>query len=216
MTDCSNAEIRDQLPDYVNDTLSPSDAAIVESHLASCADCSDEIAILRAAVAVRPRVAAIDVAKIVASLPRVVGMADASIRAISSAPSVVRKSGGFRQWRAVAAVAVIAVGGMSVEVARHTAVPPGIAAVHRDTVVPVAMPTIVAAKPADVSAETSSTPAHAVNAVKNVALSVGELSDFSDDEIEKVMARLDKWDGATSAYPLPGVPLFPGSSGGMR
>ena len=218
MTDCTNAEIRDLLPDYVNDTLSASVAAIVESHVATCADCTQEVELLRTAVAVRPRAISLDVAKIVASLPKSAYDADPNIRAISSARSVSARTNKFGQWRGVAAaIAVMAVGVTSLVVARHASTP-RVVAVERGR--PVALPDspqVVASIPESVTVPVESASAlRPTSSAKENALSVGELSDYSDDEIEAVMKRLEKWDGATAADPPPGVPLLPRNTGGVK
>jgi anti-sigma factor RsiW len=60
--------MRDRLPEYVLGALSASERAEVEAHVERCADCADEVALIRAAdrAFVAPRV---DVAAIVAALP---------------------------------------------------------------------------------------------------------------------------------------------------
>ena len=45
-----------------------------------------------------------------------------------------------------------------------------------------------------------------------ISLSVGDPSDYTDEELEAMMARLDKWDGSASADPLPTVPILPPGS----
>ena len=211
MTDCSNAEMRDRLPDYVNELLSLADAAVVESHIESCDECSDEVALLRAVLAERPRAANINVAAIVTSLPRS-HVADRSVRSISSAPSVVGKTS-FRSWRSIAAVAILAVGGAATLVAKNGATNSVAVTSRPESTYVATTPVGTAVKP--VSPETASAKLPVSNA-KKAALSVGELSDYSDAEIEAVMARLEKWDGAASADPMPGVPLIPASSRGVR
>lgn len=47
MTDCPRGEVRDLLPDLLHDSLDADRRAAVESHVASCAACSDELALLR-------------------------------------------------------------------------------------------------------------------------------------------------------------------------
>ncbi len=45
-------------------------------------------------------------------------------------------------------------------------------------------------------------------------VSVGDLSDYTDAELQRMLDRLDKWDGATSGDVLPTMPIVPvGSSG---
>ena len=48
MSDCPNDEIRDLLPDLLRDDFAAAERARVEAHLATCVDCTDEVALLRA------------------------------------------------------------------------------------------------------------------------------------------------------------------------
>lgn len=69
MRDCSNGEVRDRLPELMHNRLAGEMLVVVRAHVAECADCRAELALLeqlRSAVAV-PR---LDSARIVASLPR--------------------------------------------------------------------------------------------------------------------------------------------------
>jgi len=68
MRDCANVAMRDLLPDLLHDRLPAALRAEVTAHVAGCADCRAELAILRSVVAmsVVPRV---DAARIAAALP---------------------------------------------------------------------------------------------------------------------------------------------------
>lgn len=107
MSDCLNVEIRELLPDYLSGTLSASRRAEVESHVATCSDCADELAMLRlvreAYAAATP---AVNVGAIVAALPR---------KASRPAMRSWRHSQAFQ---IAAAVSFIALGGISLAVAR--------------------------------------------------------------------------------------------------
>ena len=71
MNDCPNAEIRDQLPDLLHDRLSSSTRAGVMAHVATCADCRDELELLRGVhEALAARAPQVDVDAIVRALPR--------------------------------------------------------------------------------------------------------------------------------------------------
>lgn len=107
MTDCPNVEMRELLPDYLDGSLSASRRAEVDSHIASCDDCAEELALLRL---VRQAYAetspAVNVAGIVAALPR---------KAVRPVRRPWRTSQAFQ---IAAAVSFIAVGGISLTVAR--------------------------------------------------------------------------------------------------
>lgn len=109
MSDCPNVEIRELLPDYLSGTLSASRRAEVASHVASCSDCADEMAMLRlvreAWTAATP---AVDVGAIVAALPR----------PRKASRPVVRSWRSSQAFQIAAVVSFIAVGGISLAVAR--------------------------------------------------------------------------------------------------
>ena len=69
MTDCPNGDVRDALPDYLNERLGPSRRREVESHLAGCPACREELSLLRALRATVRRAPAVDIAAIAASIP---------------------------------------------------------------------------------------------------------------------------------------------------
>lgn len=106
MSDCLNVEIRELLPEYLSGALSAARRAEVDAHLASCQDCADELAVLRLVREAYAEVPAVNVGAIVAALPRK-----------ASRPAV-------RSWRRnhalqiAAAISFIALGGMSLAVAR--------------------------------------------------------------------------------------------------
>src|SRR5688500_5913245 len=104
MNDCPNAEIRDQLCDVVHRTMPDADCKRVEDHIATCAECTAEIGLLRRARAALTRGGpSVNSSAIVAALPR---------------PHVARPRS-FAAWRIAASIAVIAVGAASISIARR-------------------------------------------------------------------------------------------------
>ncbi len=71
MNDCPNAVIRDQLPDLLHERLDARARAAVMAHVDVCADCRDELELLRGVhrtlIASTP---AVDIARIVSALPK--------------------------------------------------------------------------------------------------------------------------------------------------
>ena len=107
MTDCPNVEIRELLPDYLSGTLSAHRRSEVEAHLAGCEDCADELELLRLVREAYTEAApAVNVNAIVSALPR---------RASRPAVRSWRRSHAFQ---IAAAVSFIALGGISLAVAR--------------------------------------------------------------------------------------------------
>ena len=106
MTDCLNVEIRELLPEYLNGTLSAFRRAEVEAHLAACTDCAAELTVLRLVREAYAEAPAVDVKAIVAALPR------------KSARPVMRSWRRSQAFQIAAAVSFIALGGISLAVAR--------------------------------------------------------------------------------------------------
>jgi anti-sigma factor RsiW len=106
MTDCPNVEMRELLPEYLNGRLSASHRAEVEGHLRGCADCTAELETIRLVREIYEPAPAIDVARIVSALP--------SRQTMRPQRSWVRR----HVVQMAAAVSFVALGGMSLAVAR--------------------------------------------------------------------------------------------------
>ena len=100
MTDCPNAEVRDLLPGLAAGSLAPPERARVEAHLAACAECRAELALLEAIRRTFARPVAVDVERIAAALPAPVAARPRRFRAA--------------RWPIAAAVSVFAVGAASI------------------------------------------------------------------------------------------------------
>ena len=103
MTDCPNGEVRDALPDYLNDRLDTTRRREVESHLAGCDACREELSLLRALRTSMRRAPSVNVEAIAAAIPAY------------RAP--VRR-GWSTGWRVAAAVVALAAGGTSIALLR--------------------------------------------------------------------------------------------------
>ncbi len=174
MNDCRNAEIRDQLPDLLHDRLTAGDRVAVLAHVDGCAECRDELALLRgvhqALVFATPRV---NTLRILSALPKPGVSADAPM--IHPRPARSR----WADWRIAAAITVIAVGGGSFSLlsrSRATEPAPPVTAVVPPT--PIA-DTQVAAAP-----ETASTPSRALARTDPVA-DVRDVDLPVDDDISE-------------------------------
>lgn len=105
MTDCPNAEVRDLLPELAAGSLAPPERARVEAHLAACAECRAELALLEAIRRTFARPVAVDVERIAAALPAPVAARPRRFRAA--------------RWPIAAAVSVFAVGAASIWAVRQ-------------------------------------------------------------------------------------------------
>src|SRR6478672_7741100 len=108
MSDCSNAEVRDLLPDLMHDRLAAHTRARVVAHVDGCADCRSELELLRSLRGSLDRATPhVDVNRIVAALPTA-----ASVR-----PSQHRRAWRvLSDWRIAAAVTFVVAGGTSLAV----------------------------------------------------------------------------------------------------
>jgi anti-sigma factor RsiW len=195
MTDCPNGEIRDELPDYVHDRLVGAERARVAAHVASCPFCAAEVELLgaarRAITAAAPR---IDPARIVAALP-------APPRALRG-PAIVRPLASARRpaarvgsWRMAAAIATIAVGGVSLAVIRDIG----------GSNTPAVAPAVVAPQVTEQGEEVAD---------NNVVVpDAGRLNDLSDDDVQSLLNDMDQLDGVPDADPQPAMaPLHTGGT----
>lgn len=187
MTDCSNGDVRDRLPDLLHDRLTADGRREVEAHLSGCDECRAELALLGAMRFTLRRAPAVDPAAIAAAIPPY------------RAP--VRR--GWGGWRAAAAVLLLA-GGTSVAVLRsrddtRSAVGAGdhaVVARRAESVVPVA-----GVAPAD-------TPA-APAAARELALGTSVASDLDDRELSTLLSDLQSLDIVPSAEVENGAPVSP-------
>jgi len=113
MADCSNVEIRELLPERAGSALSAADLARVDAHLASCATCTAELALIQAArraVRVAPT---IDIGRISAGVVAAT-LTPSRPQLVTSAPPIARAGRAPRmRWiglKAAAAVAIAAAG----------------------------------------------------------------------------------------------------------
>jgi hypothetical protein len=238
MTECNDGDVRDLLPDFVAGTLVRARQDYVEAHVASCAECADEAALLRVVRSVRPRGVDIDVSRIVAALPSrpaapalhlVRNDAQAATRrpvAGRASPGVLdvavrRRPARSAAWRIAAAVGITVVGSWS------------LLNVGRDGAARGNAPVAIGSPTAGTSTDAGDLPRGETLASRTVAgdpgpggsqrtaapmaagagLSLGDLSEYSDEELQRVLDRLDKWDGATSTDPLSPLPIVSVSRG---
>lgn len=192
MTECPNGDVRDALPDYMNERLDPERRREVESHLAGCAVCRDELSLLRALRATVRRAPAIDVEAIAASIPP------------------YRAPNG-RTWatsgRIAAAIAAIAIGGTSIVLLRE---PPGTTPVEVTPSVAIAPTTTQHSTPPVVAAPATAEPpgvtrtapaptAGSAGAVRELAIAGGSIADLSDRELSTFVEGIESLDGVPSA-----------------
>jgi len=111
MSDCTNVEMRELLPEFLHDRLTASDRERLDAHLARCEECAAELATLRAVQRAFTHAPAVDTAAIVRALP-------APPRQVAPRATTDRIAPRFYAWRIAAAISFISLGGISLAVAR--------------------------------------------------------------------------------------------------
>lgn len=228
MSECTNHDVQDLLPEFVAGVLPATERAEVEGHLAVCVPCRDDVAVLEAVRGARPVAPALDLASIVAALPAPPTTRDdvptlRVITAPSAPPSIARATRPrrvARTWwsgpglRTAAALTLVALGGLSVAIARRgpLALTEGDA---QGNVVLTDAPLVVADRPAVDGPRPYSddvVPIVPVVAVAPAVLPIQELPDYTEAELAHLLEQLERWDGAPSVETTDPSLLPPGDS----
>jgi anti-sigma factor RsiW len=216
MSECTNGEMRDLLPELVNERLSAEMQLAVEAHVAECEECAEELALLRALRPALMREPAVDTQRIVTAVR---AQAPASARRGSSRSTA--------PWRlAIAAAALLAVSAIGYAMlTRARSVTPEVAAVpqpdssHGDSAnratTPSPAPAPVVATPRKAIAPTPPQqvagapppvvpPATTPSMVASAGM-LDNLSDLSDDDVRTLTASLDGLSAVPDAEPAAGI-----------
>jgi anti-sigma factor RsiW len=190
MTDCPNGDVRDALPDYLNDRLDAARRREVESHLTGCATCREELSLLRALRATVRRAPAVDADAIAASIP-------------------AYRAPARRRWatsgRIAAAIVAIAVGGTSIVLLRDRPAAGPVEPSRPIAVAPEPSPEstpLVATTSAEVPVAervTSQPTAGGATAARELAIAGGSIADLSDRELSALVEGIESLDGLPSA-----------------
>lgn len=105
MNKCTELDIKEMLPDLLHGGLDAHERARVESHIASCVECTEELEVLRAVKSAAVFIPAIDVHRVVRQIP--------PYRTIVPARRVPARSRAVA-WLVVASLALVVAGGGSV------------------------------------------------------------------------------------------------------
>ena len=209
MNECARTELRDALPDLIHGRLDAVRAVEVETHVASCPTCVAELELLRAVVASAPAAPAMDVGRIVASLPTPTrhglllheGGGQPSVRSVLH--------GSRTMWsrpivRIAAAAAIVSAGGLSLLVGRDVLNPETQVGQPRAGVATVDKPTaqVVAPSPVVVASVAPDTGGGQPSGVANAGLSLAsETQELSDDHLTTLLSEMELMDGMPSAEP---------------
>lgn len=211
MSECPRDDMRDRLPDLLNERLDAATRAEVARHVASCAECAAELELLRSmrsALAPAPRV---DVRRIAAAVAASRG---AGAREADVIPLGVRQPSRFDRrlaWRIAAAFAVAAIGLGTWTLTHRQRAPEVVFGDHRPAprrAQPVpAAPNFAAKQAAPAShpappTTTSSTAPQTLASTRGLVMD-GGVTDLSDGDMKILLQSLDSLTAIPDADPAP-------------
>lgn len=202
MTDCPRGDIRDLLPELVHGELGGEERAEVERHVANCAECSAEVALLRSARRALTMEPHVDVARIAAAVAAAQRTRSAGgSKAESMQPRSSRLRSLAWEWRAAAGIAAVAVGVMSYAVGRgHMAAPSRTTPERAGASAPVRSSAPQTAQSATRSATQRAT--QAAEASHGVMFA-GGVSDLPDSAVRVLLQSVDDLQAVPDADPQP-------------
>lgn len=184
MTECTHDILRDALPALAQGALRASEAARVQAHIATCASCAAELAVLRAAATLfAAATPPVDTAAILAKLP--------SPRPVLRAERGAAPAKG--RWRLpryalAAAASLTLVATLSLTVLRPVFFGSG--------------PGVVTPVGVDLGAPDSAPGVTAVALMPTALLGGTELSDLGMDELTLLLAELEAMEATVAAEPV--------------
>lgn len=211
MSECTNGELRDLLPELVNGRLDAAMRDAVETHVASCTECADELALLRSLRPALMREPAIDT-------PRIAAAVRARTAGGANLPSTRR--GISTRWRlAVAAATLLAVSALGYMMRNHRTSAEEVAGVSttqsgtRDTgyqlsPTPESLHAPKITPPGSATVHPTTQQNAATPAAPSSLASTGVLdnvSDLSDDDVRTLTASLDRLSSIPDADPSPDI-----------
>lgn len=223
MTECRNPEVQDLLPDFLSASLGDADRSRVVAHLAVCGACEADLVLLRQVREARPAPVAVNVSRIVSALPAPPVAQRPALQLHTSTPAprpAVAARTPSRRWlqgtallRVAAVAGVVVAGSMSVVIARR-----GITAVQESPSVALRADTlsVLAAAPSSTLAVVEPAEPDPARSTRSVPISYGDVGDYTEAELQAMLERLDKWDGASSTEPMPTLPMVAARGGSLE
>ena len=173
MSDCSNIEIREALPELLHGRLDAIQAAKVREHVARCTECAAELELLERVQRLYAATPAVNTAAIVAALPR----------------QRTRRAFSLGMLRAAAAIVVLLAGALVFRAAMS-----GSENGNNQVVVTPDTPAVTVQRGTPVTVQRVAQP-------RVLAMSLSELDDLDADEMESLLSALLRLEAAPVAEP---------------
>ncbi len=204
MNKCTDTEIQEMLPDLLHRTLADDARERVETHLASCESCREELEILRTVKSAAVFAPSIDIDRVVRQIP----LYKAIIPSIE-APAWHRPV----QWLVAAAAALIIVVGGSILATRHNARVERF--VRTDTLEALVVDNSNAAVPpkwARVDSQQRANRGAPALAHAHALALAADVDGLSDRSLVQLMNEMDRFDALPSTEPDPVISVDSGDS----
>jgi hypothetical protein len=203
MSDCTNLEMRDLLPDLARDALSGPSRVALEAHLATCDACRAELEVVRKAHAALSITAPVDASRIAAAVARSSALRREATTAVAQTRR--RRASSFatparRVWLAAASVAAIAGAVLLASIVDRDPASPEVPS----AVVQVEQPTT----PTPVASDPTRTTPRPVARVELVM--GGGVSDLADADLESLLEVLEGVDTELDVEPAVLQPVLEG------
>ena len=204
MSECTNLEMRDLLPDFVRGALSAPSSTELEDHLATCAQCRAELRLLRDAHAMLSATPSVDAPRIVAAIKRSSGIRRDATVAVAAGRrrrtwNVATPS--RRVWLAAASIVAVVGAAVLASAKMRTPASRAVAPVVVEVEQPRA-PTAVGTEPTEPVSPRSATHAELVMG--------GGVSDLADADLESLLQALDDVDTQLDVEPAVVMPVLEG------
>ena len=202
MNKCTESDIQEMLPDLLHRAL-PADAkARVEAHLATCAECREDLEVLRVVSSAAVFAPAIDVDRVVAQIP--------PYRMI--VPGVERPARTrVVSWLVAASMAIVVIGGGSLILTQYgVRQRPGDVATRQPSVQIPTQPAAVAAGTAKPISPTKTVAATAPPHTHALALAA-DVDGLSDGSLQQLMSEMNRFDALPNSEPEPVISVDSGS-----
>ena len=204
MSDCTNLDLRDLLPDLARGALSGPSRVALDAHLATCAACRAELEVVRRAHAVLSAAPPVDTTRIAAAVTRATALRREATTSVAQARR--RRAWGSgaparRAWLAAASVAAIAAAVLLASNLRRDPASPGGApvVVHiEETATPVPR----------TSVPTGPTTPRTLS--RDEIVMGGGVSDLADADLESLLQALEDVDTNLDVEPAVLSPVLEG------
>lgn len=199
MNNCIDTEIQEMLPDLAHGSLDDRARRRVETHLAGCESCREDLDVIRMVKGAAVFAPAIDIDRVVRQIP--------PYRMIVPG---VGKPARTRvvQWLVAAGLVLAVVGGGSLMLSRQ-----GTRTAQVATAIPDTNKLAVAKVPTEsVPALGQNTPSAAAPVHTHALALASNLDDLSDGNIQQLMSDMDQFDALPSAEPEPVIAVDSGDS----